>query len=306
MFWSSAAPAPSALQSLLDAVGAAAGAAFGAPPLQLPALLSAASWLMIVTGALTFVCLTVLRLRAPYGKYAGDARGGGWGPAVPARLAWFLQEAPALVVPLWVWWASARERASAACPACGAPWASANTLLLVLFCAHYAHRALIFPLRLRGGKPTPAIIAAMAFAFCAFNGALQGLWLARAWRPAGGDDAAWAREPHVVLGLVLFVAGAAINLHADTVLLNLRKPGETGYAIPRGGFFFYVSGANYFGEIVEWAGWALAAGTLPAAAFAAFTFCNIGPRGAQHHAWLKAHFGDKYPRARTAVIPFLW
>ena len=81
---------------MLDVLGAAAGAAVGAPPLQLPALLSAASWLMIATGAVTFVCLTVLRLRAPYGKYAGDARGGGWGPAVPARLAWFLQEVPAL------------------------------------------------------------------------------------------------------------------------------------------------------------------------------------------------------------------
>ncbi len=52
----------------------------------------------------------------------------------------------------------------------------------------------------------------------------------------------------------------------------------------QGGMFELVSGANFFGEIVEWSGWALAAGTLPAAAFAAFTFMNIAPRAVQHHA----------------------
>lgn len=44
----------------------------------------------------------------------------------------------------------------------------------------------------------------------------------------------------------------------------------------QGGMFEYVSGANFFGEIVEWAGFAIAAWSLPAAAFALFTFFNIG------------------------------
>ena len=74
---------------------------------------------------------------------------------------------------------------------------------------------------------------------------------------------------------------------------------------PQGGAFELVSGANFFGEILEWAGFALAAGTLPAAAFAAFTFCNIAPRGAQHHAWYVRTFKD-YPKGRRAVIPWVW
>ncbi len=63
--------------------------------------------------------------------------------------------------------------------------------------------------------------------------------------------------------------------------------------------------SSYFGEIVEWAGFALACRSLPAAAFAAFTFANLGPRGAAHHAWYIQRFED-YPRRRRAVLPFLW
>lgn len=112
--------------------------------------------------------------------------------------------------------------------------------------------------------------------------------------------------PRFLIGCGVWLAGLYTNWQADAILRNLRKPGDTQYYIPYGGAFQFVSGANFFGEIVEWTGFALACWSLPAAAFAAFTFLNIGPRGAQHHAWYKAKFGDKYPRDRNAVIPFLW
>jgi hypothetical protein len=35
------------------------------------------------------------------------------------------------------------------------------------------------------------------------------------------------------------------------------------------------------GEIIEWTGYAIACWSLPAAAFAIMTFCNLGPRA--HH-----------------------
>jgi hypothetical protein len=40
-------------------------------------------------------------------------------------------------------------------------------------------------------------------------------------------------SPRFVLGFTLFAAGMAINWQADDILRNLRKPGETGYKIPR-------------------------------------------------------------------------
>ena len=38
----------------------------------------------------------------------------------------------------------------------------------------------------------------------------------------------------VALGLVLYVLGMHANIQCDGILRNLRKPGETGYKIPRG------------------------------------------------------------------------
>jgi len=111
--------------------------------------------------------------------------------------------------------------------------------------------------------------------------------------------------PHFIIGFTLFIAGMSINWQADSILRNLRKPNETGYKIPYGGMFNYVSGANFCGEIIEWTGYAIAAWNLPAFAFALFTFFNIGPRGAQHHQYYLTKFKD-YPTNRKAVIPFIW
>ncbi|MCA9611606.1 MAG: DUF1295 domain-containing protein, partial [Myxococcales bacterium] len=96
----------------------------------------------------------------------------------------------------------------------------------------------------------------------------------------------------------------AINHHADHVLRNLRKPGETGYKIPHGGLYRFISCPNYFGEIVEWFGFALAAWTFPGLVFAFFTFANLFPRALDHHKWYRGKFDD-YPKSRRAIVPFV-
>ena len=177
-----------------------------------------------------------------------------------------------------------------------------NAILLAAFLFHYFYRDLIFPFRLRGGKPTPFTVWLLAAVFCVYNGYMQTKYLL--------DEAPLhpALTPRFLCGMALWAAGWAINFSSDNILFSLRKPTGRktgGYKIPRGGAFELVSAANYFGEIVEWAGFAVASWSLPAAAFAFFTFVNLAPRGWKHHLWYKKQF-PRYPKNRKAVIPFLW
>jgi protein-S-isoprenylcysteine O-methyltransferase Ste14 len=103
----------------------------------------------------------------------------------------------------------------------------------------------------------------------------------------------------------MFLIGFSINFQSDSILRNLRKPGETGYKIPRGGFFRFISAPNYFGEMVEWTGWAIATWSMGGAVFAIWTFANLFPRALSNHRWYRESFGDQYPKERRAVIPFL-
>lgn len=56
-----------------------------------------AGYIMIGSGLVTFVASQATR--APYGRYSHEA-GNMYGPPVPARLAWMLQECPSVFVPL--------------------------------------------------------------------------------------------------------------------------------------------------------------------------------------------------------------
>eukprot|EP00307_Rebecca_sp_RCC1486_P005611 CAMPEP_0119424114 /NCGR_PEP_ID=MMETSP1335-20130426/31822_1 /TAXON_ID=259385 /ORGANISM="Chrysoculter rhomboideus, Strain RCC1486" /LENGTH=250 /DNA_ID=CAMNT_0007449627 /DNA_START=1 /DNA_END=753 /DNA_ORIENTATION=- len=226
-------------------------------------------------------------IQAPYGRYSSSS----WGPLMNGKLAWIMQELPSFAVP-----ATMLVAHYPAPPASSA----ANLALLTAFCTHYFNRTFIFPLRIRGGKPTPVTVFLMAFCFCVTNGWLQG----RALTVFQSYDASWTSDPRFIVGLLLFVAGMSINIHADHILTNLRKPGETGYKIPRGGMFEYVSGANFFGECLEWSGFAIACWSFPAVAFALSVWFNIGPRAIQHHRWYKSKFDD-YPKQRAALVPFL-
>jgi len=77
------------------------------------------------------------------------------------------------------------------------------------------------------------------------------------------------------------------------------------YGVPRGGVFGLVSCANYFGEIVEWFGWAALTWSVAGLSFAVWTAANLIPRAYAHHRWYHHTFAH-YPRRRKAIIPFLF
>ncbi|XP_063348321.1 3-oxo-5-alpha-steroid 4-dehydrogenase 2-like [Pelmatolapia mariae] len=207
---------------------------------------------------------------------------------VPARLAWFLQEMPAFIIPLLLMLTTHKSTIMG------------KYLLLATFCVHYFQRTFVYSLLMRG-KPFPLSVMVAAGLFCSLNGFLQGHYLLHC---AQFDDE-WFTGYCFKIGLLLFYIGMAINIHSDFILRNLRKPKEVIYKIPTGGLFEYVSGANYLGEIVEWFGYAVATWSFPALSFALFTLCFIGPRAYYHHRFYLEKFKD-YPKFRKALVPFIF
>ncbi|CAG8585250.1 7454_t:CDS:1, partial [Paraglomus brasilianum] len=64
---------------------------------------------------------------------------------------------------------------------------------------------------------------------------------------------------------------------------------------------------TYFGEAVEWIGFAIAAWySPPAILFALTTPSNLFPRARKTHHWYLQKFKEDYPHERKAVIPFVW
>ena len=239
-------------------------------------------WTAIGLG--TFVLL--FWVRAPYGRHIRP----GWGPTLPHRVGWFVMEivSPAALLAGWLSGTGGRD-----------PW---TVVFVSLWLAHYANRAIVYPLRTRWrGRQMPVAIMASAVFFNGVNGGLNGWWFGHVADPYPTD---WGRSLAVLFGGLLFVAGVMINARADTTLRRLRKPGETGYAIPRGGLYRWISCPNYLGEIIEWAGFALMTRSPAAATFAIWTAANLAPRAVAHHAWYRETFED-YPPERRALLPGL-
>ena len=241
-------------------------------------------WGWMALGAVVFLALHFIR--APFGRHTT----GGWGPTMDNHLGWVLMEATVLVV----FFLFLRQR----WPETGSPVA----LMAGLFVAHYVHRSLIFPWFLRTrGKRMPLLIALSAMCFNTMNGFLLGYYFAH----FAEYQASWFSDPRFIAGTLLFLGGAALNVLTDYRLIRLRKPGETGYVIPSGGLFEWVSCPNLLGEIIEWIGFALLSWSLPGLAFAFWTIANLAPRAWAHHRWYHEKF-RAYPANRKALIPFIW
>lgn len=242
-----------------------------------------------VIAAAPVVFASLFYAVAPYGRHSRS----GWGPTWPARTGWVVMELPA---PLAFGWFFAAGGGAGDAPGPLA-WLFASLFLL-----HYGQRTFVFPLLMRArGRHNPVVTILLSMLFNVVNGSLNG------WA-VGRIDRGWeafSRDPLLWLGLALFVSGMAVNLHSDALLRRLRAPGETGYRIPRGGLFRWVSCPNYLGEIVEWTGWAIATGTAAGAAFALFTAANLVPRAVANHHWYRERFAD-YPPERRAWLPALW
>jgi len=237
-----------------------------------------------ILAVVTFASLFLIV--APYGRH----HRAGWGPCIGDGWAWVLMEAPG------VWILGLCFLLSP----CAATWV--DWTYLALWEGHYVYRAFVYPaLRRNKGQVMPLSIVGMGGLFNIINGYLNGRWL---FALAAPRAATWLADARFWLGAVLFVGGFVIHFWSDRQLRALRQPGETGYIIPEGGLFRWVSCPNYLGEIVQWVGWAIATWSLAGLSFALWTAANLAPRAKAHHRWYREQFD--YPPERKALLPRLW
>jgi 3-oxo-5-alpha-steroid 4-dehydrogenase 1 len=238
-------------------------------------------------GVAILVFLTLQWVSAPYGRHTR----GGWGLMIDNRVGWIAMEAVSPLVLFYFFWQGSQPKTVVL-------WFFVGLWLL-----HYFNRSIVFPLRTRTqGKKMPLMIALMAIFFNSINGFTNGYYLGNL---SGEYPLTWFYNGQFIIGILLFISGLWINWQADEILLNLRQPQETGYKIPQGGFYQYVSCPNYLGEMIEWLGFAILTASPAAWVFWLWTIANLLPRALAHHAWYQQTFAD-YPPQRKAVIPFIW
>ncbi|QHS11340.1 DUF1295 domain-containing protein [Sinimarinibacterium sp. NLF-5-8] len=255
-----------------------------------PAWYSLLLWSFAIASVGVFLTL-MLGPKAAYGRHDTATRAWWWGPGVPTRWAWLVMEAPSALGFAAIFFYGARA------------FDVAPLLLLLMWQAHYFHRSFIYPFKrkVRPGDTTPLLIPLMAlitnFGISLLNAA------ALSWPQIGHSYTIdWLTDPRFIIGVMIFVLGYHINRKADAMLAALRKPGQTGYQIPRGWLYEKISCPNYLGEFLIWIGWAIATWSWAGAVFVLWTLANLLPRALANHHWYQKTFTD-YPAQRKAVIP---
>ncbi len=233
--------------------------------------------LWIIIGLVIFPINLIYK--APYGRHTSKK----WGISIDNKLGWIIMELPALLV----------------CPAIYFYFKidfDISIMFICLWIIHYFNRTIIFPFRIKTkGKKMPLAIVLSAFFFNIVNGLINGYFLS--------NINLHSVSIFLITGFLLFVLGLYINISSDNKLINLRKI-KKGYFVPKGGLFKYISCPNFFGEILEWFGFALMTFNIGSLSFFIWTCCNLIPRALAHHTWYKNKFNE-YPKERKAILPFL-
>ena len=241
------------------------------------------SIILIFSFAL-IVFVLLFFISAPYGKFSRK----GWGPSIKSKWAWMIMEFPSPFL-MTIFFITSDTKTLP------------EVIFLILWLTHYIQRTFIYPFSQSGReKPYPLIVASMAIIFNCFNGFANGYGIFNLY----SYNTSWLFTWQFISGIIIFITGFLINKTADERLRVFRKKSPEEYVIPHGWLFNFISSPHYFGEIIEWAGWAIMTWSLPGLAFSVFTFANLFPRAIASHIWYKKHFPE-YPRSRKAIIPFI-
>ena len=243
---------------------------------------------MVVLAIIVFIALNYFN--AGYGYLRSKS----WGYSINNKLGWMIMEVPVFILMLVLYASSERV---------GNP---AIIVITALFLIHYFQRSFIFPFLIRGKSKMPIAIISMGMIFNTMNAYMQGYWLYK-YAPATMYTTDWLYSWQFIIGTIIFIVGMTINIHSDNIIRNLRKNGDNKHYIPKGGVFKYVSSANYFGEIVQWWGFAILTWSISGVVFAIWTGANLIPRAKSLYEKYCDEFGEEFTKLnRKRVIPFIY
>lgn len=238
-------------------------------------------------GLLVFIALFFVK--AGYGMF----RTAQWGFSIPNKIGWLLMEAPVFFVMLILWLQSDRSVLSV-------PF-----LFFLLFELHYFQRSFVFPFLMKGKSRMPVAIMLMGVVFNLLNGYIQGEWLFFL-APEELYSSAYLCRINCWIGIIVFFLGMGINWHSDYVIRHLRQPGDTRHYLPEKGLYHWVTSGNYFGELLEWTGFALATASPAAWVFVWWTFANLAPRAYAIRQKYCEEFGVEAVGKRKCLIPYIF
>jgi len=248
-------------------------------------------YLYVMTGIAFIVFIALNFVDAGYGiNYSPK-----WGKAINNKLAWFLMEFPIFLSMIIIYLCS--DRRAEPVP----------IIILLIFQSHYMQRALIFPFLIKGKSKMPLGIMFMGICFNILNSVMQGYWIFFE-SPEGYYSLSWLTSPQFIIGTLLFYTGMVINLHSDYIIRHLRKSdSDTRHYLPKGGLFNYVTSANYFGELLEWLGFAILTWSVSGLVFFIWTFANLVPRARSTYRKYKIEFATEInDKKLKRVFPFIY
>lgn len=179
-------------------------------------------------------------------------------------------------------------------------WAAAGGALLApaLMLGHYGKRCLeVFFVHDFSGSPTEELSTCSIISL--FYAMVAWLFL----------RAAVAADPVLVgAGAATYALGQAGNLYHHVLLAQLRRArtAEKQYFVPEGGLFAYVSCPHYLCEVVSWTGAAMVLPATHTFLVAFWVLGMLGGRSVVTTAWYLEKFGDRYPRSRMNLVPFVF
>ena len=243
---------------------------------------------MTVLAVIVFIALYFVDVG--YGRFFNRK----CGLSINNKLGWTMMVAPVFIMMLVLWLISDRLTDVV------------RMIFLQFFQIHYFQRSFIFPFRLRGKSSMAILVVAMGVLFNLLNATMQGGWIFHV-SPPDYYTVSWFWSPQFIVGTILFFVGMHMNHKSDNIIRKLRNNGNNEYHLPKEGMFRHVTSANYFGELIEWIGFAILTWSWAGVVFVVWTFANLAPRAAKIHERYKRDFpGEMKGRKVKRIIPYVY